>query len=455
MRYYIAIFLVFELLTSFYFYTKYARSIQTYHSEVISSAVQSSLFVQRAISLINDEFHSQNGAYLGLIVSGANSLDAKARESVRQKLIENFMEFYISKNLDIFGGMHIFDREGKSLLRFHQPYFYDDYIIDKRHSLQKMQREVKFQSGLEIGIYDVMFRYQYPLFFDGDFVGSYEYSVDYNFMMNEMNQFGSEEYSILFESDAMQNVMLPEALQSKFKLIAIGNNSYYISRDMYKNILDKKRLEYLYNQEKIKKFLTLNTPSVFDYSFESENYSAVILPVLDISQRKIASMIVTFKDEVTGMLLETLLIELFLVFLLNLGGFLYLMKQIKNAKYVYSLLNMQKDILIVTDGGNLKDANQAFLDFFGVSTLKEFQLKHDCICDFFLKEEGFVQKYNDGVLWVDYLRLNIHQENRVKIKNLKSQKITIFAVEFESYSQSNSFIVFKDITLEYEKSHAS
>ena len=79
----------------------------------------------------------------------------------------------------------------------------------------------------------------------------------------------------------------------------------------------------------------------------------------------------------------------------------------KNSEYIQFILDSQENILLLTDGQELKKANQAMLDFLGFNTIDSFRQRHECICDFFIKEDGYLQKEKKGVLWIDALLSNI------------------------------------------------
>ncbi|MBN2816155.1 MAG: diguanylate cyclase [Campylobacterales bacterium] len=451
MRYYFIIFIVYEILITSYFYFQYKYKVDSYHEKTAALIQNSFNSVINTFTIVNDEFHSEQADKLAALVVQANGKSPEVRNKVRAEILENFMPFYSNKNLDIFAGMHVFDKDGKSLLRLHQPSFYDDDIIKRRPSLQKMQQSFSYQHGFEIGMCDTTYRYQYPLFYDGAFVGSYEYSVDYNSILKEMKKFYDEDFIILFKATEMEKIVKENALKTKFNYLQIDEKSYYSSQNCYKNSYDEKRLKYLYKLDEFIHALELNRPSVIDYHFKSVSFSSVVTPLKSITGEDIAYIVVTIKDDSEEIFLSTFFMETFIVSLLSLIVYLYILKQLKHRAYIQNLLNIQKDILIVTDGDRIKDANRALLEFFNFSSLDEFITQHECICDFFIEEEGFLQKYNNGVLWLDYLLLNPNEHNRVKMQNQKTLQVFVFEIEFENFTGKNSFILFRDITQEYAK----
>jgi len=60
--------------------------------------------------------------------------------------------------------------------------------------------------------------------------------------------------------------------------------------------------------------------------------------------------------------------------------------------YSQAIVNSQRDIVIITNGTELTDANESFFNFFKqFSSLEEFKKYHDCICDYF--EDSDIDDY--------------------------------------------------------------
>lgn len=66
-----------------------------------------------------------------------------------------------------------------------------------------------------------------------------------------------------------------------------------------------------------------------------------------------------------------------------------------SKEYIRSILDSQEDIVIITDWTNLRYGNKSFLDFTGYGSVEGFRQDNRCLCDLFIKEEGFVHK-EDG-----------------------------------------------------------
>ena len=130
-------------------------------------------------------------------------------------------------------------------------------------------------------------------------------------------------------------------------------------------------------------------------------------------------------------------------------------KEIDEQKsYIDSIMNSQENIVISTDGVELRTANKAFIDFFDISNIEEFTSKYgDCICDTFDidKSDEFVQKMMGKEKWIDYVYSNNKTLNKAKItRNNKAHIFSITADKFTFRDEELMVAVFTDIT-ELEK----
>ena len=127
----------------------------------------------------------------------------------------------------------------------------------------------------------------------------------------------------------------------------------------------------------------------------------------------------------------------------------YLKDQEKRELFYYDLLNSQENIIIVNDTKKIEHVNNAFFRFFDeYNTLDEFLKEHNCICDYFEKEEGYIYSFKN---WIEYLLENQNTQHKVKI--IKNNKKYIFNISAKKLQYSNQIIItLNDVTnLETEK----
>lgn len=126
-------------------------------------------------------------------------------------------------------------------------------------------------------------------------------------------------------------------------------------------------------------------------------------------------------------------------------------KLVKNNDFISAIMNSQLDIIVVTDGKDIKRVNQAFNDILKFETLKDFKKKHRCIYELFddkndENDENFLLPEKDGLIWIDYILENPSQTHKVKI--VIENKEYIFKVVASAIKNNSTLktAVFHNIT---------
>lgn len=116
------------------------------------------------------------------------------------------------------------------------------------------------------------------------------------------------------------------------------------------------------------------------------------------------------------------------------------------------IMDIQPDILLLTNGESLQSVNASFFKFFDTfHNLEQFLAKHSCICDFFEKvnEEGYIYDFNHE----NWIEVVYHQPKISKVKIQKDGVFYTFKVQVEKFDQNNYVVNLNDITQlqEYQK----
>jgi|GEM_PF-1631090 len=115
-------------------------------------------------------------------------------------------------------------------------------------------------------------------------------------------------------------------------------------------------------------------------------------------------------------------------------------EEIEDSKsYTQDILDSQSNIIIVNNGKEIIDASGGFFEFFpDYPSIEAFQKDFQCICDLFVKEEGYVWKFDDKN-WIEYVLEHPEIAHRVKISY--KGKITIFQLRINQSKQYRRFII--------------
>lgn len=204
-------------------------------------------------------------------------------------------------------------------------------------------------------------------------------------------------------------------------------------------------LEGFLKQNKTIKRFYKSTPAFFVRVTENANR---LLYEGTIELKKLQDEIKKQKKQYTQ--LELLLILMIILTVLILG-FLIAIQINKNTKNLQiqerstrGILDAQKNIVVVSNGEYMIDANQALVDFFdGYNSFNDFKKEHICICDFFIDikdDEYIVDKDYDGRMWFEYILDNPNKLHKVAM--YKQNSLNYFTITAtKKILDSQNFIV--------------
>jgi len=137
-----------------------------------------------------------------------------------------------------------------------------------------------------------------------------------------------------------------------------------------------------------------------------------------------------------------------------------LARKVEEAReFLNTLLDSQEQIIITTDGDDLKSVNKAFLDFFAIESIEDFRAlyKSKCICETFNTHapEGYLQTQIQGQSWIEHLTSDSSSQYKAMIT--RGDNDFIFSVSGTKLPGEDglSSAVFTNITeLEQERSKA-
>jgi len=278
-----------------------------------------------------------------------------------------------------------------------------------------------------------------PVFDNDTYVGALEFGIDTSYFIDKIKQMTGSENILMIHKDVLgaADGSLYQKGIGEYRYIRISEEQKpYLSAFMDKNPL-------------------MNSKNI---RIDEKDYEINPLYLHNSEGRKVG--VILSINDVTGSyqnLLETILGSIILTVLL-MALFWGLIEYTFGAligklnlqeRYIKTILDSQKNIVLVTDGEQIIYANQAFSDYFGYLSIEKFRLEHACICDFFEAGESneYLQPQMDGILWTDYLIQYNTKEHKVKMR--VGEKVSIFTVHLQKMEYENQIryvVVFTDIT---------
>jgi len=200
-------------------------------------------------------------------------------------------------------------------------------------------------------------------------------------------------------------------------------NTLLALRTKYKK--EKNTKKYIETIKKIKRYYK-TTPAYFQRMSENINR---LLYEGDIEYKKIKKQICLKKQKyfrlkiffISITIIIVLILGLWITFNINKANkeLLKLNKNLKaQEKSIKAILDGQSNIVIVSDGIRMIQANDTIVEFFDqFNTVEDFTSQHACICDFFKEYNNdplyILKKDYDGLNWLEYILQNPHKDFKV------------------------------------------
>ncbi len=121
----------------------------------------------------------------------------------------------------------------------------------------------------------------------------------------------------------------------------------------------------------------------------------------------------------------------------------------EEREFLQSVMDLQDNFIIITDGRETKSANQSVLDFFGYKSLEEFKEVNSCICNTFIEdsEHFHLGLLENDTLWIEHMLNNQEQDFTVLMQNAATHENESFKVSINYFRSKNRYIVtFSNIT---------
>ena len=107
----------------------------------------------------------------------------------------------------------------------------------------------------------------------------------------------------------------------------------------------------------------------------------------------------------------------------------------KEKEYAQNIVDLQDNLILVTDGDQVINVNKAVLDFFDVETLFMFQKKYHCIRQSFKEVDGYfhLKLLDDKANWIDTIIERLKSDDVVVAIEDKEKRIHNFTIKAKRF----------------------
>ncbi|MDA3908760.1 MAG: diguanylate cyclase [Sulfurimonas sp.] len=344
-----------------------------------------------------------------------------------KSLVAKFRENTLYKNIWI----QIIDKDINSLYRSWSSKRGDN-LSKIRQDLVNVAHTKKVAYSVSVGKFNLTIKAIVPLFMDEKFVGIIEVISHFNSISKELKKSNIDSV-VVQKKDFKKQLLYP------FTKIFIDN--YYVANfDAPQEARD-----YL-KENGIEKY--------FNNSYKIENGQIIVSYELKNKNEEPVGYYIMFKriDTISNMDLDFFMFKwmaLGIIVMMSIAIIVSTMLFFANRRqkqYFHNIINSATNIVLINNRKTLLDVNMIIFKYFDkYKTLEEFLAENECICDFFVEEDGYIQANMGDTKWVDYL-----VENQSKIHKMKVDifgKIYYFSVSASKVLKEKNYysIVLTDI----------
>ena len=303
------------------------------------------------------------------------------KDANRNFLLNKYKEKYEKMKEQGVLQFHIHLANGESYLRLHKPDKYGDQLLGFRESVKNVIQTEKPSFGFEVGKYFEGFRYVFPLFYEGKYIGSMESSIKSQQVIKQLTESLDAHYSLVVKSSLVDKVVDKLHINRQYHPFC-ADKDYYMSNSVHNaKLLRDSKLASI--KEIIQNDVKTNNPFVgITNNINNKTTLAVFIPIKDVSNKK-AGYIFSIRD---GSIIDEIFyseVIKFMIAVLLLVLVFHFYRQGKQKTNTIEQLNKAIDkttLVSKTDTkGKITYANDAFVALSGFTREELLGKKHNIV----------------------------------------------------------------------------
>ena len=339
----------------------------------------------------------------------------------------------------------IVDKEGSSKYRSWTDKKGDNILF--RKDLNSTFKNQKVSTSISVGLFNLTLKARTPIFDNNkNFLGALEVITHFDSIAEDLKRNSVD--SLVITDKKYKDVL-------KYPINNTFINDYYVANaNANSELIDYVKSNNVEKYINISDYIIEGNYLISKYNLynkDDENLAYILnfVKIKDIDLQIVKS----FKIQMI-MISVIAFIILFFTFLIYIySKYLKELKIQENKKQ--SILDSQSNMIIITNGKEMIDANKKLCEFFvDTNNLQEFKEKYTCICKKFIDMENdlyIIEKDYDGKTWAEFVLDNENENFRVAMKN-ENDEIKHFSVKASKSDLEDYMIAtFSDITQEINK----
>ncbi|WP_373073720.1 PAS domain S-box protein [Sulfurimonas sp.] len=345
------VFVICILFLSVVMYTEYTIKRDMYKDEKIYDLKlqykDKILFNDKIIDALLDELFEDKVMKQILAESNAGKNKQKNREKLYLSYKKKFEDF---KKRGI-GQFQFHLANGDSFIRFHKPEKYGDSLLF-RNSIRKVIKTHEKEIGFEIGRYFEGFRYIYPIFLEGKYIGSVEASIETSEMLKQMKNMLDSNYNVVLKSTELAKSVLKKKINSNYHKFC-GHDDYLMANPTHIDNIDLKSI--LKGVDRKLKTSIDKKDAFAEFAKDKGHilHTIVFIPIVDVNEKNVGYFF-SIREDNTIQKIELLQIFKFIISLILFSIILYFYKQSKAKTKTIEQLNKAIDLTTLVSKTDLK-----------------------------------------------------------------------------------------------------
>ncbi len=388
---------------------------------------------------VKSEILQKQESTTDIAFSVANNQDLKEKiingnipQDYHDGLVEGLKNSKLYKNIWI----QVIDKNGISIHRSWTKKK-NDSLVGIRKDLEEVILTKKTEHSISIGKFDLSFKSIIPLFEKKKFIGIVEVISHFNSITKKLHKLG-------IDSVVVAKKEYKKQLKYPFTKLFIGD--YYVANFdaplVLRNYLKTHGIEkYFNNSYKVENGYFIVSYPLKNKKLRTIGYFIIFKKLNTISNKDLDFFIFKWFSLIA-------IIFMFLILIISTTLFFINRRQ---KEYYRRIIDSSSDVMTVNNMKTILSANKAFFKLFDrYNSLEEFLVDNKCICDFFVKEDGYIQKEMNGLKWVEYLLKYSNKKHIVKINFYGKNHYFIISASLILEKSNHYSIVLSEITEQEE-----